>query len=259
MTTNYDLTETPTMSASIGSLSVFSGSGKVWTATLTVSDATDGNGSFYGASMVGLGGTGTTINSGSSYVVDTIAPTIGTSNFSTTLWHYETGSMNCTIAMGETTTGFTGTIDLSTFGLSASYPLTPSGSNMVANFTPARVDAGPAASGAINVSDRAGNAATPKASSDNQLQVVAYRVVSQNLTFPAYSDTSNALTGGVTFTTDANSQVQWGAGQEMSGMLTYSTGYTVVDHNKIKLDSVVYATEIAANALGLMSVDAWEN
>jgi hypothetical protein len=258
MTTDYDLASTPTLSADTGSLGTFAGSGKVWTATLTITSQ-NGTGTFSSATMVGSGGTGHTINSGATYYVDTVAPTIGAANFSTTLWHYETGSMTCTVAMGESTTGFTGTVDLSTFGLSASYALSPSGNNMVATFTPARVNAGPAYSGAINVTDRSGNAATPKAQSDNQLQVIAYRVVPQNLTFAAYSAVSGALAGGATFTTDANSIVSWGTGQTNSGTLVYTTDYTVDDHNKIHLDETKWATTIAANALGLLNVDVLEN
>lgn len=257
MTTDYDLISTPTLSASIGSLSAFSGSGKTWTATLTIT-AENGSGTFSNAVMEGAGGIGNTINSGATYFVDTVIPVIGTANFSTTVWHYETGSMTCTIGMGETTTGFTGFIDLSNFGLSSSYALTSSGNNMLATFTPARVNAGPDYGENIRVSDRSGNAATPKSTTDNQLQVIAYRVALQNLTFPAYSATSNPLVG-VTFETDANSQVQWGEGQTSIGMLTYITDYTVDSHNIIHLDETKWADVIAANALGLLNIDVWEN
>ena len=256
--TDYPLTITPTLDASIGSLSAFTGSGVNWSATLTITNQ-NGNGTFSNAVLIGDGGTGTIINSGTSYVVDTIAPVIGTANFSTTLWHYETGAMTCTIAMGENTTGFTGQIDLSNFGLSANYPLTHSGNNMLASFTPARVD-NPASYGTnIRVSDRCGNAATPKADTDNQLQVVAYRLALQNLTFPAYLAVSNVLSGGKVFTTDSNSIVAWGAGQTNTGTLIYSTDYLIDGHNKIHLDETKWADTIAANALGLLNVDVYEN
>lgn len=256
LTADYVLTSTPTLDASVGALSSFTGSGKVWSATLTIA-AENGAGVFSNAVLVGAGGTGTTITSGASYTVDTVVPAIGAANFSTTLWHYETGSMTCTVAMGETTTGFTGLIDLSHFGLSASYTLSPSGSNMVAAFTPARVDSGPEYGHNIRVTDRCGNPAAPKANTDNQLQVVAYRVPLENITFPAYTAASNALAG--TLTTDANSKVQWGAGQTSTGMLVFGVDYTVTAHNVIVLDSVIWANVIAANALGLLNVDVWEN
>jgi hypothetical protein len=161
------------------------------------------------------------------------------------------------VSMGETTTGFTGQIDLSHFGLSASYTLSPSGSNMVATFTPARVNAGPEYGHNIRVSDRCGNAATPKTNTDNQLQVIAYRIPVQNVTFPAYSSVSNPITG--TFEADANSHVSWGVGQVDSGSLAFTTDYTVHDGNKIHLDEIIWATAIAANALGLLNVDCYED
>lgn len=258
MTTDYDLISTPTLDASIGSLSAFTGSGKTWTATLTIV-AENGNGTFSNAVLVGSGGTGTTITSGSTYVVDTVIPIIGTANFSTTLWHYETGSMTCTVAMGEATTGFTGYINLSNFGLSTSYAMSPSGNNMVATFTPTRTDTAASYGTNIRVSDRCGNAAVAKANTDNQLQVIAYRVAPQNVTFPAYSATSNALSGAAAFETDANSHVAWGAGQTNTGTLTFTTDYTVTGHNKIHLDETKWADTIAANALGLLNVDVYEN
>lgn len=256
MTTDYDLISTPTLNCSLGSLSAFTGSGKSWSATLTIVDE-NGTGLFSDAVMVGTGGTGNTINSGASYTVDTITPVIGTANFSTTLWHYETGAMTCTVTMGEETTGFTGYIDLSHFGLSSSYTLSPSGNNMVASFTPARVNAGPEYGDNIRVSDRCGNPATPKSTTDNQLQVIAYRMPLENVTFPAYSATSNVLSG--TFTTDANSHVSWGSGQTNSGSLVFTTDYTVITQDRIKLDVVKWADIIAANALGLLNIDVYED
>lgn len=258
LTTDYDLTVAPTLDTSVGSLSVFSGSGKVWTATLTITSQ-NGAGTFSNAVLVGAGGTGTVISSGASYTVDTVAPTIGTASFSTTLWHYETGAMTCTVAMGETTTGFTGQIDLSHFGLSASYTLSPSGNNMGATFTPARVNAGPDYGHNVRVSDRCGNAATPKADTDNQLQVVAYRLVLQNVTFPAYSAVSNALSGGKTVTTDANSHVSWGVGQTNTGSLAFTTDYVLDTSNRVHLDETKWADTISANALGLLNVDVYED
>ena len=44
----------------------------------------------------------------------------------------------------------------------------------------------------------------------------------------------------------------------MSGLLTYGTDYTVVDHNKIQLDTTIFADEIMFNANGLMNIDVYE-
>lgn len=258
LTSDYDLTSTPTLDASVGSFSVFAGSGKVWNATLAIIDE-NGPGLFSNAVLVGDGGAGSTITSGATYTVDTVVPVIGTANFSATLWYYETGAMTCTVAMGEATTGFTGQIDFSAFGLSTLYALLPSGNNMVATFTPARADAGPAYGTNIRVSDRAGNPAAPKANTDNQLQVVAYRLALQNLTFPAYLAASNALTGGKVVVADANSHVSWGADQTNVGVLVYSTDYVLDDHNKVHLDETKWADTIAANALGLLNVNIYED
>lgn len=258
LTTDYELTVAPTLDASIGDLSTFSGSGKIWTASLTIT-AENGSGTFSNAVMVGAGGTGTTINSGASYTVDTVAPVIGAAVFSRTLWNYENGSMSCTVAMGESTTGFTGYISLVAFGLSSSYLLSPSGNNMVATFTPSRVNAGPEHGTNIRVSDRCGNVATPKSDTDNQLQVVAYRLALQNVTFPAYSAISNALSGSLSFTTDANSHVSWGSGQTNAGTLVFTTDYVIDTNNKVHLDETKWADTIAANALGLLNVDVYED
>jgi hypothetical protein len=258
LVSDYPLLSPPTLSASIGSLSTFTGSGKNWAATLTITNQ-NGSGLFTNVALVGEGGIGHTINSGASYTVDTLAPVIGTASFSRTLWNYENGSMNCTVTMGENTTGFTGMIDLSSFGLSSNYALTPTGNNMIANFTPARVDTPSNTGKNIRVSDRCGNAATPKANTDNQLQVVAYRLPLQNVTFPAYAAMSNILSGGRVFTTDANSIVSWGANQTNSGTLVYGTDYVVIDHNKILLAQPKWSDTLAANALGLLNVNCVEN
>jgi hypothetical protein len=81
-------------------------------------------------------------------------------------------------------------------------------------------------------------------------------VSAENLTFPAFSGTSTLR--GVVFTTDADSVVIWGNGQEQKGTLTYGTDYTVLNHNQIVLDPVIFADDIQANALGLLNVDTWQ-
>jgi hypothetical protein len=260
LTTDYDLISTPTLSCSLGSLSAFTGSGKTWAATLTITDE-NGAGTFSDAVLEGSGGTGSMILSGTTYFVDTIAPTIGENrNFSITLWHYENGVVSITIPMGESTSGFTGYIDLSAFGLSANYSLQTIGSSMIASFTPSRVDAGPAYGTNIRVSDQCGNAATNNGlDTNNQLQVIAYRIKPETVTFPSYNPVSNALSGGQSFLVDANAQVQWGSDQTETGMLSYGEDYVIDDHNTVHLDEDIWVDVIAANALGLLHVTIWEN
>lgn len=85
----------------------------------------------------------------------------------------------------------------------------------------------------------------------------------ENLTFPAFTDTSTARS--VAFTDPENSRVKWGAGQEQVGFLSYdvaadwSGDYRVVDGDtKIQLNPTTFAADIQANALGLLNVDVWE-
>ena len=83
----------------------------------------------------------------------------------------------------------------------------------------------------------------------------------QNLTFPAGTNTSNART--IPYTTDSDSIVSWGAGQENGGLLIYTSNnpptgiddYTIIGHNQVKLNPTKYANEIQANTLGLLNVD----
>ena len=82
-----------------------------------------------------------------------------------------------------------------------------------------------------------------------------------NLTFPMGSNLSTVRS--TAFTTDSTSIVSWGAGQENSGALVYTSDatfasggdYTVIGHNQIKLNPTKWANTIQANILGLLSVD----
>jgi hypothetical protein len=76
-----------------------------------------------------------------------------------------------------------------------------------------------------------------------------------NLTFPAGTDTSSVR--ATPFSDDTLSIVTWGSGQEQKGLLVYTTDYTVIDHNKIKLTSL-WTNSIQANALGLLNIDTWQ-
>ena len=78
----------------------------------------------------------------------------------------------------------------------------------------------------------------------------------ENLTFDPFNSISSPLS--YRFINDSASIVHWGTNQLMSGLLTYGTDYTVVDHNKIQLDTTIFADEIMFNANGLMNIDVYE-
>lgn len=88
-------------------------------------------------------------------------------------------------------------------------------------------------------------------------------LVVENLTFPAGTNLSTARS--VAYTTDADSTVVWGVGQEDTGTLTYDPDsgfanngdYTIVGHTQVKLNPVKFANEIQANVLGLLNVDTY--
>lgn len=257
ITANYALTQAPTLDCSLGSLGSFSGSGKVWTATLTITDE-DGTVTFSNAQLVNGAGTGTSITSGATHYADTTAPTIVSASIDKTDWRGNDGSIKLTIECGETTTGWTGTVNLSAWGGSSSQSLSVTGTTMYCYFSPDITDAGPAYITGINVFDRAGNAATNNNySSSNQLTTHGYRVEQEDLHFPAYSAVSEVLSASQTFTTTADVEVVWGVAEGQfwpTGTLTYGVDYTIDDNNKIHLDETLYASEIAGNSLGAMFV-----
>jgi len=82
ITTDYQLSQAPTLDTNKGSLGSFSGSGKVWTAVLTITPGGDGTLTFSNVTLVNGAGTGTTISSGATHHQDTTAPTIVSANFS---------------------------------------------------------------------------------------------------------------------------------------------------------------------------------
>jgi hypothetical protein len=264
ITTDYQLSQAPTLDTDKGSLGSFSGSGKIWTAVLTITSGGDGVLTFSSAVLVNGAGTGTTISSGATHHQDTSAPTIVSANFSTTDWRGNDGTVTITVACGEDTTGWTGRVNLSAWGGSASAVLSHSGNNMIVSFTPAIVDAGPANATNIYVYDRAGNAATNNNyTSDNQLHTHNYRIVPEDLNFPAYSAVSDALSASQTFTTTEDVLVTWGVleGQFWpTGNLVYGVDedYVIDGSNRIHLNETKYADEIASNSLGLMFVNVRE-
>jgi len=264
ITTDYYLSQAPTLDTNKGSLGSFSGSEKIWTAVLTITSGGDGTLTFSDALLVNGAGTGTTINSGATHHQDTTAPTIASANFSITDWRGNDGAVTITVACGESTTGWTGRVNLSTWGGSSTQALSSSGNNMVVSFTPSITDAGPANATSIYVFDRAGNAANNNNyTSDNQLQTHDHRVEAEDLNFPAYLAVSEILSAGQTFTTTEDVLVTWGVmdGQFWpTGNLVYGADedYVIDDNNKIHLDETKYADEIASNTLGLMFVNVRE-
>lgn len=262
ITTDYQLTQAPTIDVNKGSLSAFTGSGLTWTATLTISSGADGAITFSNVALVNGAGTGTNINSGATHYLDNTAPTITSANFNITDWRGNDGPVTITVACGESTVGWSGQVNLSTWGGSSAKALSSSGNNMVTSFTPNIADAGPANATGISIFDRAGNAGSNNNfTSNNQLQTHDHRVEAEDLIFPAYLAVSNALSGSQSFTTTTDVLVSWGVleGQFWpTGTLTYGVDYTIDDNNKIHLDEILYANEIAANALGLMFVNVRE-
>jgi hypothetical protein len=79
----------------------------------------------------------------------------------------------------------------------------------------------------------------------------------ESVTFPAFYGTSNQLTRN--FVRDDRSVVHWSVGQLRSGRLEYGTDYTVLNHNRIVLDPVLYEAEIGFNASGTLSIDVFED
>jgi len=265
ITTDYALTQAPTLDEDLGSLGNFSGSGTEWIAVLAVV-AQNGTLTFSNVSLVNGAGEGTVINSGATHYIDTVAPTIASANFSVTTWRGNDGTVTLTVACGESTTGWTGRANLSAWGGSSTQALSSSGNNMIKTFTPTIQNAGPSAAPAIYVWDRAGNAATNNNyTSDNTLQTYALRVENDDMYFPAYSAVSEVLSGSQSFTTvgepGGDVRVTWGVADGQfwpTGVLTYTTDYTIDDNNKIHLDETKFASEIASNSLGAMFVVAKE-
>lgn len=261
--TDYHLSQAPTLDTNKGSLSIFSGSAKVWTAVLSITSGGDGTLTFSNAILVNGAGTGTTISSGATHHQDTSAPTIVNANFGTVDWRGNDGLVTITVACGESTIGWTGQVNLSTWGGSALQALSSSGNNMAASFTPTIADADDTATG-IYVYDRAGNAGTNNNyTSDNQLQTHDYRVEAEDLNFLAYSVVSEVLSGSQSFTTTDDVLVTWGVmdGQFWpTGNLVYGAeeDFIIDDNNKIHLNETKYADEIASNSLGLMFVNVRE-
>jgi len=264
ITTNYQLTQVPTLDTDRGSLSTFTGSELVWLATLTITSGYDGTLTFSNPTLVNGAGTGNTISSGATHHVDTTAPTIISANFNQTDWRGNDGSIAIIVACGESTTGWSGTVNLSAWGGSSSQALYSSGNNMVATFTPAIADVAPTNATGINIFDRAGNPGTNNNyTSDNQLQTHDYRIAPENVYFSAYSAVSAALSASQMFTTTDDVAVFWGVADGQfwpTGTLTYGAAkdFVIDDNSKIHLNEITYADEIAANALGLMFVNVRE-
>ena len=79
----------------------------------------------------------------------------------------------------------------------------------------------------------------------------------ENVTFPHFTAISNKLSRD--FIDDSKSVVHWGTGQLRSGRLEYGVDYTVISHNRIKLDEIIFEDEIGFNANGLLNIDVFED
>ena len=79
----------------------------------------------------------------------------------------------------------------------------------------------------------------------------------ENVTFPHFTAISNKLSRD--FIDDSKSVVHWGTGQLRSGRLEYGIDYTVISHNRIKLDEAIFGDEIGFNANGLLNIDVFED
>lgn len=79
----------------------------------------------------------------------------------------------------------------------------------------------------------------------------------ETLIFNPFDSISQPMT--YTFNDDTKIVVYWSTGQLMTGMLENGVDYTVVGHNKIQLDPLLFSDEIGFNTNGLMSVDVFED
>jgi hypothetical protein len=77
----------------------------------------------------------------------------------------------------------------------------------------------------------------------------------QTLVFAPFSGSSGNFAGG--FTDPTKVRARWSLGQAQAGELLLGTDFTVVASH-IVLDPTIFAEDIQANSLGLMSVDVWE-
>jgi len=92
---------------------------------------------------------------------------------------------------------------------------------------------------------------------------VAPSPVLENVKFSSGSAISAARV--IPYIDDSTSVVVWGPLQENNGHLIYTVDstpsgnndYTIVDHNKIKLNATKWANTIQANVLGLLNVDTY--
>ena len=167
-------------------------------------------------------------------------------------WWTGMGPVTYTIEVGEDTTNWSGSIDLSAFGKSSSFPLTPMGNTLIAQFTPAKQDA--TNSPSVIVYDRGGNYDTETAP---QLITHEYRVNPYDFYFPAFSYVSNE-NPEADFSVMENVEAVWGVDYSREGSLSYGEDFTIVDNNKIQLTSK-WQDDVESNSLGQLYVTAWED
>lgn len=261
VSTDYPLSSAPTLSVPEGTLTSFVGSGTLWEAqhVITAGGSLSGQGDYTGT-LYSSSLKGSSILEDSLFYWDKESPVIISATLDITNWWITDGVILLTIQIADAFTQFTGTVDLSPFGLSSVFPLIQSSSTFLkAQFQPVQADVALTAIQGI-ISDLAGNSISFTGSS---LQTHAYHVSPETLFFPPYTNTSSVLSNAQTFTVDANSIVWFSEGSEArlsnNYALVHGVDYTVSGGNQIVLDSIRFTDEIAANALGLLTVDVYEN
>lgn len=186
--------------------------------------------------------------------IDTTPVVISDVTVSISDWYQSDGPVTIHAECGEDTTGWTGQIDLSSFGGSSSASMSPDGSTgMQITFTPNKQDA--VDTPELTIRDRGGNSDTANAPI---FVTHEYHTQPEDLYFPAFSYVSDALVAGALFVDPANVKAEWGAGYSRAGELFYGTDFMVIDNCKIEL-TAKWQDDVESNSLGNMYVTVWED
>ncbi|GAF86357.1 unnamed protein product, partial [marine sediment metagenome] len=158
ITSNDSLSTDPILSVDCGTIGAWSGTGATRYADLTlVVGDTQGIGTFSGLEIYNLAKKQGTIITNTTFTFDKTDPVIQSITPSISVWYPSEGQVTFTIDMGEDTTGFTGTIDLSAFNKGVQ-DLVAGGVNnlMTYSFTPNSADV-VATAPSVTVYDKAKN------------------------------------------------------------------------------------------------------
>ncbi len=167
-------------------------------------------------------------------------------------WYPGDGEVKYTVFVGEDTEGWSGIINLSEFGKSKEFPLTPQGSSMIASFIPDKKET--SGKPEVQVFDQAGNS-----DKDVAPELITHKVLveKEDLYFEPFSYISNSLPNGKKFSNPQNVKVSWGKDFTRYKDLRYQIDYIVKDDNKIQLTKK-WKFDVEANSLGLMYVTVSE-